>query len=81
MWNARQSLGNRACHIEICKFLISANADVAAKNRCGCCLRRLQFSLSSSHVLVFSHGKTALDIAIDKSIDLAAYLRFDGAPQ
>ena len=69
-------------HLEVCKLLVSSEADLAARDRCGRCQRCSRFSWNHSHPLACSFGYTALQYAMacNKS-DVVAFLRGIGAPQ
>jgi ankyrin repeat protein len=65
-------------HLEICRLLLDARADIHAESRC--CSPRRSRHLPRSHSLHFSDGKTALQFAIDqKHPTVAAFLRSVGA--
>jgi ankyrin repeat protein len=68
--------------LETCKLLVSSKADLAARDRSGCCQRCSRFSLNQSHPLAFSNGNTSLKWAMEQNqSDVVAFLRGIGAPQ
>ena len=69
-------------YLEVCKLLVSSEADLAARDRCGRCQRCSRFSLNQSHPLACSGGITALKWAMNNNkSDVVAFLRGIGAPQ
>ena len=72
----------RGGRTEICKFLVGAKADLAAKDRYAILLRaRLRLNYHGAHLLRCSSNRTPLKVANESNkTDVAAFLRSIGAP-
>ena len=69
-------------HLEVCKFLISQNANVAARDECDAMLPAARAGDALAHSRACRDGKTALKNAIkNNNPDVVAYLRSIGAPE
>jgi ankyrin repeat protein len=69
-------------HLDSCRVLVEARADLSLRDRCCSRLRARSLCRRTPHTQRCSDGKTALKCAIsNKKADIVAFLRSVGAPE
>jgi ankyrin repeat protein len=69
-------------HLDSCRLLVEARADLSLRNRCCSCLRARLLCRRTPHTQRCSGGKTALKCAIEQNkANVVAFLRSVGAPE
>ena len=82
--DGRTALHDAACngHLDSCRLLVEARADLSLTNRCCSRLRARSLCRRTPHTQRCRDGKTALKLAIERNkADVVAFLRSVGAPE